>query len=52
VTANPPKIVGIKSEGKEFEEYLINRHVLPTPPSPTITHLMLCILNSEFVAAK
>ena len=36
--------VGTYSLGNLFVVYEINRHVLPTAPSPTTTHLMVCIL--------
>lgn len=35
--------VGTYSEGNLLVVYEINRQVLPTAPSPTTTHLMVCI---------
>ena len=36
--------VGTYSEGNLLVVYEINKQVLPTAPSPTTTHLMVCIL--------
>lgn len=35
--------VGTYSEGNLFVVYEMRRHVFPTAPSPTTTHLMVCI---------
>ena len=37
--------VGMYSLGKASVAYTIRRHVLPTAPSPTTTHLMLFIVR-------
>ena len=42
--------VGTYSLGNLFVVYEINRHVLPTAPSPTTTHLMVCILIYKYYA--
>ena len=35
--------VGTYSDGNLFVVYDINKHVLPTAPSPTTTHFIVCI---------
>ncbi len=35
--------VGMYSSGNVFVVYEISKHVLPTAPSPTTTHLIFCI---------
>lgn len=37
--------VGTYSEGNLLVVYDMRRHVLPTAPSPTTTHLIVCILR-------
>ena len=37
--------VGTYSDGNLLVVYDINRHVLPTAPSPTTTHFIVCILS-------
>lgn len=41
--------VGTYSEGNLFVVYEIRRQVLPTAPSPTTTHLMVCIVALSFL---
>ena len=43
-TARFKLTVGTYSEGNLFVVYDIKRHVFPTAPSPTTTHLIVCIL--------
>ena len=40
---NQKLTVGTYSEGNLLVVYEISRHVLPTAPSPTTTHLIVCI---------
>ena len=37
--------VGTYSDGNLFVVYDMSRHVLPTAPSPTTTHLIVCIFS-------
>ena len=37
--------VGTYSDGNLFVVYDMSRHVLPTAPSPTTTHLIVCIFT-------
>ena len=37
--------VGTYSEGNLLVVYDMSRHVLPTAPSPTTTHLIVCMLE-------
>ena len=34
-----------RTSGNAFVVYEISRHVFPTAPSPTITHLTFCIID-------
>lgn len=42
--------VGTYSDGNLLVVYDIRRHVFPTAPSPTTTHLMVCMINQLLVA--
>lgn len=42
--------VGTYSEGNLLVVYEISRQVFPTAPSPTTTHLMVCIKRADDVA--
>ena len=44
--------VGTYSEGNLFVVYEMSKHVLPTAPSPTTTHLIVCMVETRLNAMR